>query len=160
MAENASDDPKAIENNQGDRASFRDIPYASGRDRLRHTFVRDLVLPCSIGVHRHEWDAPQRVRINIDLAVAEEDGLVADSLENVVCYQDVVEQVREVASGPHVNLVETLAEQIAKVCLGDKRVRIARIRVEKLDVFADTSSVGVEIERFNNVLRDEPQPGE
>jgi dihydroneopterin aldolase len=43
--------------------------------------------------------------------------------------------------------VETLAEQIAALCLEDRRVRVARVRVEKLDVFVDATSVGVEIER-------------
>ena len=45
------------------------------------------------------------------------------------------------------NLVETLAERLAGICLQDPRVRSARVRVEKLDVFADAVSVGVEIER-------------
>ena len=45
--------------------------------------------------------------------------------------------------------VETLAEDIAAMCLEDTRVRSARVRVEKLDVFTEATSVGVEIERFN-----------
>jgi len=44
-------------------------------------------------------------------------------------------------------LVETLAERIAEACLLDKRVHLARIRVEELDVFADSASAGIEIER-------------
>jgi dihydroneopterin aldolase len=47
----------------------------------------------------------------------------------------------------HINLVETLAEKIAELCLGDGRVETARIRVEKLDVYAEAASVGIEIER-------------
>ena len=39
---------------------------------LRHVFLRDMVLPASIGVYPHERDAPQRIRINVDLAVAED----------------------------------------------------------------------------------------
>jgi 7,8-dihydroneopterin aldolase/epimerase/oxygenase len=45
--------------------------------------------------------------------------------------------------------VETLAERIAALCLSDRRVRVARVRVEKLDVFPDATSVGVEIERVS-----------
>jgi dihydroneopterin aldolase len=33
------------------------------------------------------------------------------------------------------------------MCLDDGRVRSVRVRVEKLDVFTDAASVGVEIER-------------
>lgn len=119
---------------------------ADALDRRRHMFVRDLVLPCRIGVHDREQAGPQRVRINLDLAV--EDTVAAgDRIDNVVCYQDLVEQVRALARGPHVNLVETLAERIAEACLADARVLTAWVRVEKLDALADAASVGVEIER-------------
>ena len=43
-----------------------------GSDALYHVFVRDLLMPASIGVHRHEHDVPQRVRVNLDLAVRPE----------------------------------------------------------------------------------------
>ena len=41
---------------------------------LRHVFLRDMVLQASIGVHPPEHEAPQRVRINVDLGV-EDDGV-------------------------------------------------------------------------------------
>jgi dihydroneopterin aldolase len=49
----------------------------------------------------------------------------------------------------HVELVEQLADRIARLCLEDPRVRSARVRVEKLDAIADCAAVGVEIERLN-----------
>lgn len=115
---------------------------------IRHVFIRDLVLDCSIGVHAFEKTGPQRVRINLDLAVRE-DRPIEDHIGNVVCYEAIVSGIRALVAAGHVNLVETLAERIAALCLDDPRVRIARIRVEKLDVFADATSVGVEIERFS-----------
>ena len=117
--------------------------------RVRHVFVRDLVLECSIGVYRYERDATQRVRINLDLAVPEDGGALNDDIASVVSYEDVVDRVRATAARRHINLVETLAEEIATVCLEDGRVGAVRVRVEKLDVFADAASVGVEIERSN-----------
>jgi len=113
-----------------------------------HLFVRDLVLPSLIGVHRHERDVKQRVRINLDLMVAEP--LASDDrLASVVNYEAIVARIRTAVGSGHVNLVETLAERIATLCLDDSRVRLARVRVEKLDVFPDAASVGVEIERVN-----------
>jgi dihydroneopterin aldolase len=64
-----------------------------------------------------------------------------------VDYEVVTGEVRALVAAGHVMLVETLAERIAERCLEDPRVQIARIRVEKLDVFADAASVGVEIVR-------------
>ena len=124
---------------------------ASALQALRHVFIRDMVVARSIGVHRHERDLPQRVRINVDMSVAEGDTPHDDQLEHVLCYEQVGDRVREIAEGPHVNLVETLAEQIAKRCLANPSVQSVRVRVEKLDILVDVASVGVEIERFRPV---------
>lgn len=122
---------------------------ADARAGIRHVFVRDLEILSSIGVHAHERKAAQRVRINLDLAVFEGDSDLADDLANVVCYEQITASVRAVCSQRHINLVETLAEEISAVCLAAPRVRSVLVRVEKLDVFDDVSSVGVAIERFN-----------
>jgi 7,8-dihydroneopterin aldolase/epimerase/oxygenase len=134
-------------------------PIASSTRALRHMFLRDLVLAASIGVHPHEHAAPQRVRINIDLGL-EDDGLRPlsrrpvgrDELSRVVDYEKLADAVRRIVGTGHVRLVETLAERIAEACLTDRRVHLARIRVEKLDIFADATSAGVEIERRQNDL--------
>ncbi|HET6196017.1 MAG TPA: dihydroneopterin aldolase [Acetobacteraceae bacterium] len=122
-------------------------------------FLRDMELAASIGVHPHEQAAPQRVRINVDLGV-EDDGarplsrqrVGRDDLARVVDYETLAERVREIVASGHVRLVETLAERIAEACLLDRRVQLARVRVEKLDIFADATSAGVEIERRRSDL--------
>jgi len=134
-------------------------PIASSARALRHMFLRDLVLAASIGVHPHEHAAPQRVRINVDLGV-EDDGarllsrkpVGRDELSRVVDYEQVAATVRTIIGAGHVRLVETLAERIAEACLADRRIHLARIRVEKLDIFADATSAGVEIERRQSNL--------
>ena len=123
------------------------LKIADAAAGLRHVFVRDLVLNCVIGVHGYEKDRSQRVRINVDLSVDEGEEPHNDRLHNVVCYEDIVARIRAIVGDGHINLVETLAERIAALCLQNPRCRSARVRVEKLDVFEDAQSVGVEIER-------------
>ena len=127
---------------------------ASASRGLRHVFLRDMVLHASIGIHSHERAAAQRVRINVDLAVEDDAGrglsrppVGRDELSRVVDYEAVAHTVRLLSSAGHINLVETLAERIAEACLQDPRVHLARVRVEKLDIFADAASAGVEVER-------------
>jgi len=122
----------------------------------RKMFIRDLVMNASIGVYPHEHGVKQRVRINLDVAVAEESGgnlsrpaVGRDDVSRVVDYEQIVNRVREIVGAGHVQLIETLAERIAETCLVDPRVTFATVRVEKLDVFADAASAGVEIERRN-----------
>ncbi len=126
------------------------VRIASARRSIRHVFIRDLVLACSIGIHHHEKENHQRVRINLDLAVDESGQSINDDIDNVICYEQLAEGVGDIVGRGHVNLVETLAENIAAMCLEDSRVRSARVRVEKLDILKDAESVGVEIERFNS----------
>ena len=123
------------------------LRIADAKKRIRHVFVRDLELEANIGVYKREKGKIQPVRINVDLTVEEMDGAIGDKLKNVVDYGAVVEAIKAILAQGHLNLVETLAEKIAAHCLSDKRVKVARVRIEKLNVIAEAASVGVEIER-------------
>jgi dihydroneopterin aldolase len=116
---------------------------------LRRVFVRDLIMACSIGVHAHEHHSPQRVRVNLDLLIREPSEPIDDDLRNVVCYDEIISAVRRVVGAGHVRLIETLSERIAELCLTDPRIRTVRVQIEKLDVYSDVASVGIEIERHN-----------
>jgi dihydroneopterin aldolase len=121
------------------------LPSSTSQRTLK-VFVRDLVLPCHIGVFSHEKLGTQRVRINLELLCAEHPA-INDEHAKVVCYDQIITEIKQLIAEKHINLVETLAEQIAALCLQDYRVHHAKVRVEKLDVFAEAEAVGVEIER-------------
>ncbi len=116
-------------------------------DETDHLLVRDLELNCSIGVHAHERKRLQPVRINLDLQIDRRPERARDSIDDVVCYETLADDVRSVVETGHVNLVETLAERVAEVCLRDRRVRSATVRIEKLGVVAGAAAAGVEIVR-------------
>lgn len=120
---------------------------AVSHGRTMKVLVRDLVLASRIGVYSHEKHADQRVRINLELTCLEHPA-INDDHGNVVCYAEVVEGIRDLLRDGHINLVETMAERIAAMCLEDHRVVGAKVRVEKLDVMPEASAVGVEIERY------------
>ncbi len=126
---------------------------------IRHMFIRDLVLEAEIGVHADEHGRKQRVRINLDLAVNEgrsrsalTDRCLQNDLSSVVDYGPIVQSVCTEVEAGHVDLVETLAERLAAICLVDRRVSTVWVRVEKLDVYSSARSVGVEIQRQQSIL--------
>jgi 7,8-dihydroneopterin aldolase/epimerase/oxygenase len=117
---------------------------------LRHVFVRGLTVQALLGVHAHEAAQPQRVVIGVDLAVTDDaapSGEGADTLVRVVDYGSVAETARGIATAGHVRLAETLAERIAVALLDDARVQRVRVCVEKPDILANVTSVGVVVER-------------
>lgn len=123
------------------------LRIADASRSVRHVFIRDLMVDAHIGVHTHERGTTQKVRINIDLSVPEPPGALPDDLGAVVCYEQIVKRIEAIVGAGHLNLVETMAERIAAMCLEDARVSTARVRIEKLEAIAAAFSVGVEIER-------------
>jgi len=121
---------------------------ANALNKTRHVFVRDLEVMAVVGVLPHEKLKAQKLIISVDLTVREGEQGLEDRLENVVCYGNVVENIKAIIGKGHVNLIETLAEMIAASALEDRRVLAARVRIEKPDIIAECASVGIEIERL------------
>ncbi len=109
--------------------------------------VRNLLLPCSIGIYDYERLRTQRVRINVELDIADPGSFSSEDFENVLNYETIIEGVRSIVGAGHIELVETLAERVAALCLEDDRSISVNVAVEKLDVYSDAESVGVSIVR-------------
>jgi (5-formylfuran-3-yl)methyl phosphate synthase len=117
---------------------------ASEKKETDRVFVRDLILPVSIGAYDFERNQTQRVRFNIDVDVRRA-AHHAEDMRDIFSYDLIVDTIRLILSRGHVDLVETLAERIADTLLAYPRVYRLNVRVEKLDVIE--GSVGIEISR-------------
>ena len=51
----------------------------------------------------------------------------------------------------HTGLLETLGEKISGLCFKDSRVLNAKINLQKMEVFKETKSVGIEILRKKDI---------
>lgn len=110
-------------------------------------FLSNYVREMELGAYPDERGRTQRVRFDITLDVAREGAPLDDQYPRVVNYGDLVEAVETVASGPRANLVETLAERLAELCLVDPRARRVHLRIEKLDRLPGGAGLGIEIVR-------------
>ena len=108
--------------------------------------VNNLEIPWSIGVFEHEKKQEQRVRINIALNTSWNPEKINDDIKNVVSYSDIVDGIIALTSKGHINLVETLSKKIAQLCLKNPKVDSVIMKIEKLDVYNHTESVGIELE--------------
>src|SRR5215471_5049107 len=110
--------------------------------------IDDLRLAFFIGVHEHEKLARQEVSITIYMFVVDTAAPTSDDLGDHVSYAEIVDQLKErAASTRHVNLVETLAEEVAALALADARVLSAIVDVRKTEVIPQAKGVGVIIHR-------------
>lgn len=144
-------DPRRLRAIVALKSAGAEAPAPAGRlgGRLDRIFVRDLILDVAIGAYASERGRTQRVGFSVEAEVrppAPGGGdLQAGDLDAVVSYDLITDAIHRLTVGRHVDLVETLAEDIAACLLAVPRIAIVRIRVAKLDL--GPGAVGVEIER-------------
>lgn len=121
-------------------------PSFANANATRRVFVRDLVVDAELGVLEAEKGRTQRVRLNLDV-MADATRPHNDEIANVLCYAELADGMRRILKSGHINLVETIADEIAAFALGYPQTLAVTVRVEKLEAVAGTESVGVEITR-------------
>ena len=109
--------------------------------------VNELVLMVSIGIHEHEKVKKQRVSISLSIQVLDNLDNVNENINNVVSYERIIKKLKNIISKGHIELLETLGEKIMDMCFEESRIMSVWMKLEKLDVFSETKSVGIEIIR-------------
>lgn len=136
--------------NKVDRNNVAALPISEEDRAIHRVFINDLLVDMLIGIYDHEKAKKQPVRINISLAVLDHIGPINDDYHNVVCYESIANAIKNLVKEEHINLVETLADKVANICLENQRTLSATVKVEKLQAVSDAGSVGVEITRTKN----------
>jgi dihydroneopterin aldolase len=124
-----------------------------GTDKI---FVRDFVLPVQIGAYSFEHGHTQKVRFDVTADVLRVTKNPED-MRHVFSYDIIMDGIRAIVARGHVELSETLAEQVAAHVLEDPRVVRVTVRVEKLEL--GPGGVGVEIERRRASEKPAQKPG-
>ncbi len=109
--------------------------------------IKDLFLRTIIGVNDDERSNRQDVLINLVLDVDTRAAGRSDDMQDTVNYRDIAKQVIELVEGSRFFLVEKLANEIARVCLSDRRVEQVQVSVEKPAALRFAKSVGISIVR-------------
>jgi dihydroneopterin aldolase len=120
-------------------------PAPDEADSLDRVFMHDLVLDVEIGVYTHEKGVTQRVRFSVDVELIPAGAALDDDIGRAFDYDTIINGIKEIVARGHINLVETLAERIARHCLAHPRAARVTVTIEKLD--KEPGAVGVEIVR-------------
>jgi dihydroneopterin aldolase len=83
------------------------------------------------GVYAFERERGQMFSVDAVLEVDMRAAAAGDDLEKTVNYADLAQKLYAVLTGEPVNLLETLAQQLADVCLADPLVDAVEITVHK-----------------------------
>lgn len=109
--------------------------------------IRDLALRCVIGVYPEERREKQDVVVNVVMETDHSAAAKSDRLEDAVDYKTIKKEIIRLVEGSSFNLIETLADRIARVCLSNPKVQAATVTVDKPGALRFARSVAVEITR-------------
>jgi dihydroneopterin aldolase len=114
----------------------------------RRLFLRNFAVDANIGVHDYERKGAQRVIINVDLyAALSRTTPLRDHIGEVLDYDFIRTSIVTRIERGHINLQETLCDDIASILLSHPLVLAVRVSTEKPDVYPDCDGVGVEVFR-------------
>lgn len=122
----------------------------SAPDRI---FLRGLAVDCVIGFIEWERRIRQTVVIDLELPVDCRAAAVRDRVEDTLDYKTVAKRVLAFVEESQFQLVETLAERIAQLILGEFAVEWVRVSVNKPGAIGGSRDVGVAIERTRDDVR-------
>ena len=113
----------------------------------RKVLIKDLVLNMFVGIHNFEKKKKKRVKFNLVININQ--NLVPNDkdLKSIVNYEQVIKVINKIIARKHYPLLETLAEKICDKLFENMRIKKILLRIEKLDVIKNTTSVGIELEK-------------
>ena len=130
------------------------FPAAEPRDPLDLVFIEGFSAPTVIGIHASELDTPQTVVIDICAGVPRVRACETDRIGDTIDYGVLRERLLRLLREHRVQLLEALAEQVARIAIDEFHAQWVRVRIAKPRKFEDTQAVGVVIER----RREPPSP--
>ena len=110
-------------------------------------FLRDLRVETIIGVFEWERDTRQTVCIDLTMPGDTRRAAASDHIDDTLNYHSVAERVRALTENASFQLVETLAERIAELCITDFDMPWVEVRVNKPGAVKGAQDVGVSIRR-------------
>jgi len=111
-------------------------------------YIKDLDLRCIIGTRPEERKRKQKVIINVVIECDLRKAGRSDRLSDAINYKTLAEKIGALAGDRKTFLIERLADRVARICLGDKGVKVVTVRVEKPSALANAAGAAVEIRRM------------
>lgn len=109
--------------------------------------ISDLLLRTIIGINDEEREKKQDVLINISMLVDLKTAGRSDDINDAVNYRTITKEIIELVENSHFQLVEKMADEVARICLQDHKVQSARVQIEKPGALRFARSVGVTVVR-------------
>ena len=113
----------------------------------KKVLIKELILNIKLGYFDFEKEKPQKVKFSLEANYKDKKPTNDKDLKSIVNYDKLVRLIKKLVKNKHYNFLETLAEDIFDELFKDKRIDKIVLKIEKLEIIKDCSSVGIQISK-------------
>ncbi|MBH00785.1 MAG: dihydroneopterin aldolase [Candidatus Pelagibacter sp.] len=113
----------------------------------KKVLIKELTLNIKLGYFDIEKKNPQKVKFSLEANYKDKKPTNDRDLKSIVNYDKLVRLIKKLVKNKHYNFLETLAEDIFNEIFKDRRIDKIVLKIEKLEIMKDCSSVGIEISK-------------
>ena len=119
--------------------------YKSLFNYEKKILINELILDLKLGYYDFEKEKAQKVKFSLEIDYKDKKPTNDKDIKSIVNYGQVVKLIRKLTKNKHYNFLENLAEDTFDVLFKDKRIGKITLKIEKLEILKDCSSVGIQI---------------
>ena len=113
----------------------------------KKVLINNLILDLKLGYYDFEKNKPQKVKFSLEVNYEDKKPSNDKDVKSIVNYAKIVKLIKKLVKNKHYNFLETLAEDVFDELFKDKRIDKISLRIEKLEIMKDCSSVGIQISK-------------
>ena len=113
----------------------------------KKVLIKELILDLKLGYYDFQKKKTQKVKFSLEVDYEDKKPSNDKDLKSIVNYAKIVKLIKKLIKNKHYNFLETLAEDVFYELFKDKRIDKISLRIEKLEIMKDCSSVGIQISK-------------
>ena len=107
--------------------------------------INELILDLKLGYYDFEKEKSQKIKFSLEIDYENKKPTDDKDIKSIVNYGTVVKLITKLVKKKHYNFLESLAEAVFDELFKDKRIGKIMLKIEKLEILKDCSSVGIQI---------------
>jgi dihydroneopterin aldolase len=107
--------------------------------------INELILNLKLGYYDFEKEKSQKVKFSLEIDYEDKKPTNDKDIKSIVNYGTIVKLITKLVKKKHYNFLESLAEAVFDELFKDKRIGKILLKIEKLEILKDCSSVGIQI---------------
>ena len=107
--------------------------------------INELILDLKLGYYDFEKEKSQKIKFSLEIDYENKKPTEDKDIKSIVNYGTVVKLITKLVKKKHYNFLESLAEAVFDELFKDKRIGKIMLKIEKLEILKDCSSVGIQI---------------